>query len=62
MKVLVSRLWNEPAIASGVLLGLVVLLGEVFAGNGYQASDLPAILAPLGAGGLIRPFVSPVKR
>lgn len=62
MKVLVNRLWNEPAVASGVLLAVVVALGELLTGDGLQSSDLPAILAPLGAGGLARRFVTPTKR
>ncbi len=61
MKTLAYRLWNEPALASGVLLALAVLLGEVFVGDGLQTTDLPAILAPLGAGGLARQFVSPTE-
>jgi hypothetical protein len=61
MKVLISKLWNEPAVASGVLLAACVALGEALAGDGLTASDLPAILAPLGAGGLARQFVTPSK-
>lgn len=61
MKVLAQKLWNEPALAAGALLSLALFLGEAFIGDGLQTSDLPAILAPLGAGGLARPFVKPVK-
>ena len=62
MRVLLDRLWNEPAVASGVLIALAVAAGEALAGDGLTGSDLPAILAPLGAGGLARGFVTPVRR
>jgi len=62
MKVLLQKVWTEPAVASGLLLAALVAAGEAFLGDGLTASDLPAILAPLGAGGLTRGLVSPVKR
>ena len=46
MRVLLDRLENEPAVASGVLLAIIVALGEALIGDGLQQSDLPAILAP----------------
>ncbi|MDX6534011.1 MAG: hypothetical protein QOF68_1755 [Gaiellales bacterium] len=61
MKVLIERLWREPALASGLLLSAALLLGEVLIGDGLTSSDLPAILAPLGAAGITRRYVSPTE-
>lgn len=62
MKVLIVRLWEEPALAGAVLLAAVYALAELLIGDGLTASDLPTILAPLGFGLGLRELVTPAER
>ena len=61
MKTLLTRLWEEPAVAAGALTAIAIAVGELLVGDGLQATDLPAILAPLAAGGITRQLVAPLE-
>lgn len=61
MRVLISRFWDEPALAIAVIGALVLAASEALIGDGLTAEDLPTIAGIVGLGGIIRQYVTPTR-
>lgn len=62
MKAIAKKIWEEPAVALGALVSLILLVGGIIDGHmDWNANHIIAVLAPLITALGIRPLVQPVK-
>lgn len=59
MKTLVMRVWQEPAVATGLLTSLLLLLVALVDGSDWTTSVILGILGPFASSLGIRQLVSP---
>lgn len=59
MKVIVQRIWREPAVCIGLAASLILLLLEFLGDDKFTADSIIAICAPLVSALGIRQTVSP---
>lgn len=59
MKVILQRIWKEPAVCIGLLASLILLLLEFLGDDKFTADSIIAICAPLVSALGIRQTVTP---
>lgn len=59
MRVIVARIWNEPAVAIGFVTSLAAFVYALLTGIEFDAVNVGAILLPLVSSLGIRQVVSP---
>jgi hypothetical protein len=62
MKVIASKIWNEPAVTIGFLVSVALLVANILADKDWGAESIIAILAPLAASLGIRGLVMPMSK
>jgi hypothetical protein len=59
MKEIGKKVWEEPAVAIGLLVSIVLLIGAIIEGTDWEWDNILVILSPFLTGLGIRPFVRP---
>jgi hypothetical protein len=59
MKKIAERIWNEPAVAIGLLATLALLVINLIGGEDWAVETFVEVLTPLAAALGIRQFVRP---
>lgn len=62
MKVIAQKVWNEPAVAIGLLVSLVLLVLNLLDDQDWGVQNIIAILAPLASSLGIRNLVMPMAK
>jgi hypothetical protein len=60
MKAIAQRFWNEPSVAIGLFVSLILLVFAIISGD-FDAGSILGILGPLISALGIRQFVTPTK-
>jgi len=61
MKAIAQQVWNEPAVAVGLLVTILLLIGAFLTDSDFSWEAIVAICAPFVSSLGIRPLVTPVK-
>lgn len=62
MKELAKRVWEEPAVAIGLLTSILLAVLNLVTDNDWNAEHIIAIAAPLLSALGIRPLVTPTRK
>jgi hypothetical protein len=62
MKEIGRKIWEEPAVAIGLLVTIVLLVGAILTDSDFDWEAIVAILAPFLSGLGIRPLVKPTAK
>jgi membrane protein implicated in regulation of membrane protease activity len=62
MKEIAKRVWNEPAVAIGLLVSIALLVGALLTDSDFDWEAIVAIVAPLLSSLGIRPLVKPTAK
>lgn len=62
MKVIAQKVWNEPAVAIGLLVSLVLLVLNLLDDQDWGVQNIIAILAPFASALGIRNLVMPMSK
>lgn len=62
MKVIAQKVWNEPAVAIGLLVSAVLLVINLLDDQDWGVQNIIAILAPLASSLGIRNLVMPMAK
>lgn len=62
MKELAKRIWNEPAVAIGLLTSLILLVFNIVGDSTWDAESIIAIAAPIASALGIRTQVTPTAK
>lgn len=62
MKEIARRVWNEPAVAIGLIVSLALLVGAILTDAAWDWETILVILSPLLTALGIRPFVKPTAK
>lgn len=60
MKEIARKVWEEPAVAIGLLVSIALLIGAILTDSDFDWEAIVAILAPFLSGLGIRPLVKPM--
>jgi membrane protein implicated in regulation of membrane protease activity len=59
MKEIARKVWEEPAVAIGLIVSIALLVGALLTGSDFNWETIVAILAPFLSALGIRPLVRP---
>jgi hypothetical protein len=62
MKEIARKVWEEPAVAIGLLVSIALLVGALLTDTDFDWEAIVAILAPFLSGLGIRPLVKPTAK
>jgi hypothetical protein len=62
MKEIARKVWEEPAVAIGLLVSIALLIGAFLTDSDFDWEAIVAILAPFLSGLGIRPLVKPTAK
>jgi hypothetical protein len=62
MKEIARKVWEEPAVAIGLLVSIALLVGALLTDSDFDWEAIVAILAPFLSGLGIRPLVKPTAK
>jgi hypothetical protein len=62
MKEIGKKIWEEPAVAIGLLVSIALLVGALLTDSDFDWETIVAILAPFLSGLGIRPLVKPTAK